>query len=121
MDFSERGLAVLKNLAKDKNCCNHCQRPYFDEDWHFFEFDHIDAKLKKSRKETDARWVAAHVNEFIRRVAPNLQLLCVKCHKLKSSEESKIGGAVYQKRFAQLNPEEVIQTDLTLFDLSTLN
>ena len=118
VDHSERGLNVLKNLAKNKNCCNHCQRPYFDEDWYFFEFDHIDAKLKQSNKETEARWVAGHVNEFATRVAPNLQLLCVKCHKLKSSEESKIGGAVYQKRFGQLKPAEVICHDLTLFDPS---
>jgi hypothetical protein len=118
---SERGLDILQSLAMTRGCCNHCQRPYTNEDWHFFEFDHIDPSLKQTRRETESRWVSGHQVEFFERVAPNLQLLCVKCHKIKSIEEQKLGGAIYQKMFGQLEPAEVIQTDLTLFDLSALN
>ena len=113
---TQRGLRILQALALKQGCCQECSRPYLDEDWHFFEFDHIDAKLKQSNKETESRWVAGHVIEFATRVAPNLQLLCVKCHKIKTSEESKIGGAVYQKMHRQLEPAQVIHQDLTLFE-----
>ena len=114
--MTERGLKVLKSLAKNRGCCQHCLRPYTEEDWHFFEFDHIDSKLKQLKKETDARWVAGHTDEFITRVVPNLQLLCVKCHKIKTIEEMKLGGAVYKKIYSQAGPAQVIQRDLTLFD-----
>ena len=112
----ERGQRILKNLAATRGCCQHCSRPYTDEDWHLFEFDHIDANLKQTRRETDGRWVLSNVDEFNKRVAPNLQLLCVKCHKIKSIEEQRLGGSVYQKMFGQQKPAQVIQRDLTLFD-----
>ena len=112
----EQGLKILQSLAIGRGSCEHCKRPYSNEDWHFFEFDHIDPSLKRSRKETDSRWVVAHVVEFTERVQPNLQLLCVKCHKIKSSQEKKLGGAVYEKKYGQLKPALVIQTDLTLFN-----
>ncbi len=111
-----RGLKVIQDLATSRGCCQHCSRPYTNEDWFFFEFDHINAKLKRSNKETDTRWIAAHTDEFLTRVVPNLQLLCVKCHKIKSGAEIKIGGAVYQKTFGETKPAQVIQRDLTLFD-----
>jgi hypothetical protein len=119
--YNQIGLKILQTLAMSQGSCQHCSLPYSNEDWHFFEFDHIDAKLKVSKKETEASWVTAHQVEFLERIAQNLQLLCVKCHKIKTSEELKLGGLVYQKTFGDLPPPQVIETDLTLFDLSTLN
>ncbi len=115
-ELTGRGLKVLKDLATTRGQCEHCSRLYTEEDWHFFEFDHIDAKLKQSKRETNVRWIAGHINEFLTRVVPNLQLLCVKCHKIKSVEEQKLGGSVYQKMYGQSEPAQVIQRDLTLFD-----
>ena len=114
--LSDRGYKILKDLAMSRGCCEHCALPYSNEDWHFFEFDHIDIKLKQTRRETEARWIAGHTEEFVTRVAPNLQLLCVKCHKIKSIQEQKLGGAVYQKMFGQSGPAQVIQRDLQLWD-----
>ena len=119
--LTERGLKVLKSLAENRGCCQHCLRPYTEEDWHFFEFDHIDPNLKLFKTETESRWVAGHIDDFITRVVQNLQLLCVKCHKIKSIEEMKLGGSVYQKIHGQSQSAEVIEPDLTLFDLPTLN
>ena len=99
-----------------RSCCAHCQREYTNEDWHFFEFDHINPNDKRSKKETASQWVCAHHHEFVERVAPNLQLLCIKCHKLKSSEEAKVGGAVHKKKHGESKPPQVIQRDLTLFN-----
>ena len=113
---TERGLTILKKLAEERGCCKHCSLLYIEEDWHFFEFDHIDPKLKQSKKETESRWVIGHVDEFLTRVAPNLQLLCVKCHKLKTKEEIQTGGAVHQKKFGQQKPAQVIHRDLQLWD-----
>ena len=114
--YAEIGSHILQNLAVIKGCCNQCQRPYQNEDWHFFEFDHIDPKLKKFNKETSHQWISCHQQEFLKRVVPNLQLLCIKCHKLKTSQEMKLGGSVHQKKYGQSKPAQVIQRDLTLFD-----
>ena len=114
----QRGLQILQTLAMARTCCAHCQRPYSNEDWHFFEFDHIDSRCKKSDKETNIGWVARHTQEFFQRVEPNLQLLCIKCHKLKTIEEYRFGGAVHQKMHGQSQPAQVIRHDLTLFDPS---
>jgi hypothetical protein len=111
-----KGLAVAQSFASQKGCCNHCQRQYTNEDWHFFEFDHIDPILKKHRRETDLKWIAAHSYEFETRIAPNLQLLCVKCHKIKTSEECKLGGSVHQKMFGQSKPIEVLDPGWDLFN-----
>ena len=119
--LTQRGLDVLMNLANSQDHCQDCQQPYSDEDWYYFEFDHIDVSLKKHRKETNARWVAGHTVEFLKRVAPNLQLLCVKCHKIKSREEKKVGGAVYLKTFGESKSKLIIQPDPTLFDQLTSN
>ena len=118
---TERGLKILKELASSQRCCQHCSRLYTNEDWHFFEFDHINPNLKLFKNEAEARWIDGHRDEFYTRVAPNLQLLCVKCHKIKTSEEIKLGGSVHKKIHGQSQSAEVIEPDLTLFDLSTLN
>ena len=114
-EVRQGGLQILQSLAMDKGCCAHCERPYSNEDWHFFEFDHIDSRLKKSRKETELHWVMSHRREFFERVAPNLQLLCVKCHKLKTTEENKVGGAVHEKKYGQSQPAEVLDPGWDLF------
>ena len=114
----QRGLQILQILAMARNHCAHCQRQYLNEDWHFFEFDHIDPKLKQGNKETNLAWVAQHAEEFFQRVEPNLQLLCIKCHKLKTIGEKSFGGAVHQKMHGKSQPAEVIRRDLTLFDFS---
>ena len=115
-EVRQRGLQMLQSLAMDKGCCAHCQRPYSNEDWHFFEFDHIDSQLKKSEKETKFGWIVCNSKEFFQRVAPNLQLLCVKCHKFKTSEENKFGGPVHQKKHGQSEPPEVIDFGWNLFN-----
>jgi hypothetical protein len=112
---TKRGLSVLQDLAITIGCCSHCQRPYTNEDWHFFEFDHIDPSLKQSRRETDTKWIASNLNEFFTRVAPNLQLLCVKCHKIKTSKELKIGGTIYEKSSGVTKPAEVVELGWNLF------
>ncbi len=112
----QRGLEILQCLAVDKGCCAHCERPYLNEDWHFFEFDHIDSRCKQSKKETNAEWVSRHTQEFFERVKPNLQLLCIKCHRLKTSEENSFGGAVHQKLHGQSQPAEVIDFGWNLFN-----
>ena len=120
-ELHQRGLQILLELAMIQGCCQHCERPYSIEDRHFFEFDHIDTNLKESKRETAATWVGANKNEFLKRIATNLQLLCVKCHKIKTKEESELGGSVYLNRYGQSESAQVIQADLTLFDLSALN
>ena len=120
-ESKQQGLEILQGLAKDKGCCAHCKRPYSIQDWYFFEFDHIDPRLKQSKIEIKGEWVAKNTQEFFERVEPNLQLLCIKCHRLKTTEENKVGGALYAKKYGQSQSEEVIETDLTLFDLSTVN
>ena len=77
--------------------------------------------MKLFKTEAEARWIDGHRDEFYTRVAPNLQLLCVKCHKIKTSKELKLGGSVHQKIHGQSQSAEVIEPDLTLFDLPTLN
>jgi len=114
--YKEIGFNLLQSFAVMKGCCNQCQRPYRVEDWHFFEFDHIDPKLKQSNNETHPRWIKTHRQEFLERVIPNLQLLCVRCHKIKTSKERKLGGSVHQKVYGETKPAQVIQRDLTLFD-----
>ncbi len=114
----QRGLEILQSLAIDEGCCAHCKRPYSNEDWYFFEFDHIDSRLKQSKIEIKREWVAKNTQEFFERVKPNLQLLCIKCHRLKTTEENKVGGAVHEKKYGQSQPAEVIRHDLTLFDPS---
>jgi len=111
-----KGLEILQTLARTKGSCNICQRLYKDEDWHFFEFDHIDPTLKLSKYETMTPWIAHNVEQFFERVVPNLQLLCVKCHKEKTSEELRIGGRVHQRRQENDKPAQVIYREPTLFD-----
>jgi hypothetical protein len=112
---TQRGLDILQSLAMTQGCCKLCQRPYTNEDWYFFEFDHIDPSLKQSKKETEARWVSGHQDEFFQRVALNLQLLCIKCHKIKTSKELQLGGAVHQKKFGVTKPAEVVELGWNLF------
>ncbi len=112
---TQRGLDILQSLAMTQGCCKLCQRPYTNEDWYFFEFDHIDPSLKQTRRETESRWVNGHQVEFFERVAPNLQLLCIKCHKIKTSKEQQIGGAVHQKKFGVTKPAEVVELGWNLF------
>jgi len=112
----QRGLQILQDLATTRGCCAHCERPYSNEDWHFFEFDHIDPTQKHSRRETESRWVDRNEYEFFKRVAPNLQLLCVKCHKIKTSKECKLGGVVHQKMFGESKPAEVLDPGWDLFN-----
>jgi len=114
--FARKGLEILQTLAKTKGSCNICARPYTDEDWYFFEFDHIQPSLKLSRRETHSGWVARHIQEFFERVEPNLQLLCTKCHKEKTSEELKLGGKIHQQKQVQHKPAQVIYREPTLFD-----
>ena len=113
---TERGLQIMQALAMSKSCCEYCQRPYSNEDWHFFEFDHINPNQKRSNVETHSLWVNANQDEFNERVAPNLQLLCVKCHKIKTSEESKLGGSVHQKKYGESKPAEVLDFGWSLFN-----
>ena len=119
-ELHQRGLQILLELAISQGCCQHCERPYSIEDRHFFEFDHIDAKLKQSKRETATAWVGANKNQFLKRIALNLQLLCIKCHKMKTKEECELGGSIYQKMHGQSQPAQVIQRDLTLFDAITI-
>jgi hypothetical protein len=113
---TKRGLDILQDLATSRGCCSHCQKPYANEDWYFFEFDHIDPSLKRSKRETDSKWIASHLNEFVTRIAPNLQLLCVKCHKIKTSDEMQLGGVVYQKMFGESKPAQVLDPGWDLFN-----
>ena len=113
---TQRGLQILQDLAITRSCCAHCQRPYLNEDWHFFEFDHIDPNQKQSTRETESKWVQSNEFEFFQRVAPNLQLLCIRCHKIKTREELKLGGVVHQKTYGQSQPAEVIDFGWNLFN-----
>jgi len=112
----QRGLQILQNLATTRGCCAHCQLPYSNENWHFFEFDHIDPSLKQHKKETKSPWVAKYQHEFFQRIAPNLQLLCVKCHKIKTSKELKLGGAIQQKNIGGTKPPQVLDLGWNLFN-----
>ena len=112
----QRGLEILQKLATIQGHCQNCERSYTNDEWHFFEFDHVDAKLKKHNYETNVGWVASNEKKFWETVVPNLHLLCVKCHKLKTSKENKDGGAIHQKKHGQSKPAEVIDFGWNLFN-----
>jgi len=109
------GRKILQDLAEEIGQCQHCQRPYSLEDWDFFEFDHIDPTLKK-RRDTHPCWVKAHLQEFHQKIKPNLQLLCVKCHKLKTKKDVARGGGSHQSRQQAFAPAQVLDFGWNLFN-----
>jgi hypothetical protein len=109
------GRKILQDLAKERGQCAHCQRSYCLEDWDFFEFDHIDPTLKKKTDSKDY-WVKAHLQEFNEKIKPNLQLLCVRCHKLKTKKDLARGGGSHQLRHEASAPAEVIDFGWNLFN-----
>ena len=68
----------------------------YPRDWRGnFALDHINPALKLHNKETDAKWIVAHEEEFWSRVAPNLQVLCVHHNLVKKGQEFGVGGIMH--------------------------
>ena len=110
------GLEMLQNFALQAGQCKLCSRNFTIDDWHLFDLDHIDPNQKLHKRETSPIWVALHQQEFELRVKSNIQLLCIKCHRNKTTEESKRGGSVHQKIHGQSEPSEVIDFGWNLFN-----
>ena len=81
-----------------------------------FDFDHIDESLKQHGKETTSSWIYINMDEFLNRVKPNLQVLCVQCHRLKSNNSNRVGNKVHQKMYGRKSPAQFIDPGYNLFD-----
>ena len=110
-------MKILKDLAYLIGKCQGegCGLLYDEENAGYFQWDHVDETLKLHNYETKGSWLVCHQQEFENRVRPNLQLLCVKCHKNKSVESMKAGGVAHQKIFGEQPLAEVVVPDINLF------
>ncbi len=81
-----------------------------------FDFDHIDESLKQHQKETTSTWIYFNMDEFLNRVKPNLQVLCVQCHRLKSNHSRRLGNKVHQKIHGRKLPSQFIGPGYDLFN-----
>ncbi len=111
----EIGKKILQDLAQEIGECQNCKRVFSLEEREFFEFDHIDPTLKQKR-DTSAAWVKAHIKEFHEKVRPNLQLLCIKCHKEKTKKDIARGGGSHRKIHGLTPPPQVIDPGWNLYN-----
>jgi len=77
-----------------------------------FALDHIDPTLKTGVHETKASWVLAHLDEFWKRVVPNLQVLCQHHNNEKNRSENGVGGVLH------VNPWEVQEEEIDIVDFN---
>jgi len=124
----QKNLAAREMLMQIKLDAGGCQNPdcrsspnhnrlvSHQENLGLFDHDHIDEELKLNRRETDPAWITVNWQEFMNRVLPNLQVLCVHCHRERSKESMKLGNSVHSKIYGRKPPAQFVDPGHTLFN-----
>jgi len=105
--------------CQDDNCCSSADQTRLlvtGFNYGLFDLDHIDESLKQHRRETTPSWIYLNMDEFLNRIKPNLQVLCVQCHRLKSNHSKRVGNKVHQKIHGRKTPSKFIDPGYNLFN-----